>query len=73
MSWLIEVDGPSCIGSGMCVGMASEHFELRDGVSRPLRSQVEPADEIVDAAESCPVEAITVRDAESGAVIAPEP
>lgn len=73
MSWLVEVDGDTCIGSGMCVGTASEHFELRDGISCPLHTEVDPSDDVVDAAESCPVEAITVRDAESGAVLAPEP
>lgn len=72
MSWLIEVDRRACIGSGMCAGTAPEHFELRDGCSHPLRSPVRPADEVRDAAESCPVEAITVQDAESGEIVAPE-
>ena len=72
MSWSIEVDANTCIGSGMCAGVAPEHFELVDGYSTPLQDQVEPADEVVDAAESCPVEAILVKQTATGKVIAPE-
>lgn len=69
MSWLIEVDGDSCIGSGMCVGSAPDHFDLEDGISCPLRPEVEPADEVLEAAESCPVEAIRVRDSKTGEAV----
>lgn len=72
MSYLIDVDGDTCIGSGICVGTAPEHFELRNGVSCALRTEVQQAEEVLDAAESCPVEAITVRDAGTGRVLAPE-
>jgi ferredoxin len=72
MSWLIEIDADSCIGSGMCVGSAPDYFELQEGFSCPLHAEVEPSDEVVDAAESCPVEAITIRDADTGKVLAPE-
>ncbi|MGJ7907122.1 ferredoxin [Actinopolyspora sp. H202] len=73
MSWQVEVDGETCIGSGMCAAIAEEHFQLVDGVSRPLRTDIDPEDDVVDAAESCPVEAIRVRDAQSGRTLAPEP
>ncbi|NHD18465.1 MULTISPECIES: ferredoxin [Actinopolyspora] len=72
MSWRIEVDGGTCIGSGMCSAIAEGYFELVDGVSQPVRAEVDPADDVVDAAESCPVEAITVREADSGRKLAPE-
>ncbi|GAA0531785.1 ferredoxin [Saccharopolyspora subtropica] len=72
MSWSVEVDAGTCIGSGMCAGVAPDHFELVDGYSRAKRAEVEPADEVVDAAESCPVEAILVKETGSGKVIAPE-
>ncbi|MDA3626716.1 ferredoxin [Saccharopolyspora oryzae] len=72
MSWSIEIDANTCIGSGMCAGVAPDHFELEEGYSVAKESQVEPADEVVDAAESCPVEAILVKDVESGRVVAPE-
>lgn len=72
MSWSIEIDANTCIGSGMCAGVAPEHFDLVDGYSTALKDQVEPADEVVDAAESCPVEAILVKEVGTGEVIAPE-
>ncbi|MGP4016350.1 ferredoxin [Saccharopolyspora sp. 5N708] len=72
MSWSIEVDSNACIGSGMCVGVAPEHFDLVDGFSCAKQATADPADEVVDAAESCPVEAILVKDTETGRVIAPE-
>ena len=71
MSWSIEVDEDSCIGSGMCVGSAPDHFGLETGVSKPVQARIEPADEVEEAAESCPVEAITIRDTGTGQVIAP--
>ncbi|MFC7342207.1 ferredoxin [Saccharopolyspora griseoalba] len=72
MSWSIAVDDQTCIGSGMCAGVAPDHFELVDGYSQAKKDRVEPSDDLVDAAESCPVEAILVRDVESGKVVAPE-
>jgi len=70
--WHLAVDRDTCIGSGMCAGIAPELFTLADGISVPLRSPAPPDPAAVDAAESCPVEAITVRDAADGRVIAPE-
>jgi ferredoxin len=72
MSWRIEIDGETCIGSGICAGSAPDHFALVDGVSCARAAEVEPADEVLDAAESCPVEAIAVTDAATGEVLAPE-
>lgn len=73
MSWLIDVDGQTCIGSGICAGTAPDNFELVDGVSHAKHSEIEQSDAVVDAAESCPVEAILVKDAGSGETVAPEP
>lgn len=72
MSWLVEVDTESCIGSGMCAGTAPDHFELVAGVAQAKNSPVEPDEDVVDAAESCPVEAILVKEAASGEVVAPK-
>ncbi|GAA2671796.1 MULTISPECIES: ferredoxin [Actinosynnema] len=69
--WSVEVDRDTCIGSGMCAAIAAGHFRLDDGRAAPLASPVEPADDVVDAAESCPVEAILVRD-QGGEVVAPQ-
>ncbi|MGK5441906.1 ferredoxin [Micromonospora sp. URMC 105] len=70
--WRVFVDPTRCIGSGICAGAAPTHFLLVDGLSRPLAERIAPADEVLDAAESCPMEAIIVSDVE-GSRIAPEP
>ncbi|GAA0233038.1 hypothetical protein GCM10009527_031970 [Actinomadura nitritigenes] len=72
MTWLIEVDGRTCIGSGICAGTAPGHFAVVDGTSRPVRDEAEPDDRALDAAESCPVEAITIRAEGTGEVLAPQ-
>jgi ferredoxin len=71
VSWQIAVDVKECIGSGMCAGTAPEHFRLIKGTSSPIQENAEPDEAILDAANSCPVEAITVRDAADGTLIAP--
>ncbi|MFV2109004.1 ferredoxin [Micromonospora sp. LOL_015] len=71
-SWQVSVDGQRCVGTGICAGTAPGHFSLVDGVSRPAASDIDPADTVVDAAESCPVEAILVRDSD-GTPLAPLP
>ena len=50
----------SCIGCGTCVGVAPDVFEMNDeGLSSVIGDDVDSAKE---AAESCPVEAIEVKD-----------
>ncbi|GIJ79037.1 ferredoxin [Micromonospora phaseoli] len=68
--WRIEVDARRCIGSGSCVGMAQAHFRMESGLATPIAAAVEPTETVIDAAESCPVEAIAVRD-DDGVLIAP--
>ncbi|GGM53298.1 hypothetical protein GCM10011608_42730 [Micromonospora sonchi] len=68
--WRIEVDARRCIGSGSCVGMAPTHFRMESGRATPTAAAVEPTETVIDAAESCPVEAIAVRD-DDGILIAP--
>ncbi|TDC75737.1 ferredoxin [Micromonospora sp. KC606] len=70
--WRVFVDPTRCIGSGICAGAAPTHFVLVDGLSRPVNEQIDPADAVLDAAESCPMEAIIVSDV-AGGRIAPEP
>jgi len=71
-AWRLAVDGDTCIGSGMCAGIAPDLFTLSNGVSRAEPNPIAPDPAAIDAAESCPVEAITVRDAADGHLIAPE-
>ncbi|MGW3615980.1 ferredoxin [Micromonospora arida] len=71
-AWRIGVDTSRCIGTSICAGTAPEHFRLVGGLSAPLADVVAPADVILDAADSCPVEAITVHDASDDRLIAPQ-
>lgn len=68
--WTVRVDRDACLGSGICAGTAPEHFRLEDGRSRPVEERVPPDDRVVDAADLCPAEAITVSDA-AGRRLAP--
>ena len=69
--WRLAVDTTLCIGAGACAG-TSAHFRMtQDGHAEP-RKLVIAADETArDAAECCPVEAITVSDTSTGELIAP--
>jgi ferredoxin len=69
--WKLAVQAETCVASGMCAAMAPKHFILDGPHSRPLLDETDPDDDVIDAAESCPVEAITVRDAATGELIAP--
>jgi len=51
--------------------MAEHVFQFDGRKSRAVRDTVEPEDAITDAAECCPMEAITVRD-QAGNLIAPQ-
>ncbi|WP_326614195.1 ferredoxin [Streptomyces scopuliridis] len=59
------------MGSGMCAGMAPDHFTLEGDRARPLAGSVVPHEAVLDAADSCPAMAITVVD--GGREIAPRP
>ncbi|KAB7833782.1 ferredoxin [Streptomyces mobaraensis] len=70
--WRIEVDRNVCAGTGLCLGTASRHMRLDNGRARPVAEVVDPDPSVADAADTCPMEAITVRDAATGEVLAPE-
>jgi ferredoxin len=64
---VVRVDHDTCIGSAICAGTAPARFTLgADRKSSPVAEQSEFDELIVDAAASCPMEAITVLDAETG-------
>lgn len=63
----ISVDQAKCVGSTTCINTAQQTFALDDsGKSSVVNAQGDPEATIIEAAESCPVGAITVEDAESG-------
>ncbi|MFH7340332.1 ferredoxin [Streptomyces sp. KHY 26] len=65
MNWQLRVDPGHCIGSGMCAGAAPDLFTLDGDRSHPVREHLPDGDErALDAADICPMRAITVRDAD---------
>lgn len=70
--WHVEVDRDICIGSGMCVGSAPAEFQLDEARrSRPVEQERDPSETVLAAAESCPVEAISITLADSGEAVFP--
>jgi ferredoxin len=69
--WRVDVDRSLCAGTGLCAGTAPAHFRLVDGVSAPLQSSTAAEDQVLDAAMSCPMEAISIRDTATGQALAP--
>lgn len=69
--WRVRVDD-ACIASGSCQAIAPDRFALgTDHHAYPLTPVVEPDEAVLDAAASCPVEAITITDLDTGAVVDP--
>jgi ferredoxin len=60
-----KVDRDVCIGSAMCVATAPDVFDLDDeGLSYVMDPEAGDEDLLRDAAEGCPVQAITLEDDE---------
>jgi ferredoxin len=69
--WRLAV-AETCIGSGSCTGVAPGHFVLGpDHRSHPVTAEVAPDGSVLDAAASCPVEAISIVELATGAAIEP--
>jgi len=63
----------TCISSGYCRNSAPEVFGTGpDRKSTVKTTPVEESDDLWEAMESCPVEAISARDVASGDVVFPE-
>ncbi|ATW47333.1 ferredoxin [Streptomyces xantholiticus] len=69
--WELSVERTHCQGSGVCVSLAPGHFTLRDGRADPVQRLVEAEEAILEAAETCPMEAVFVRGSTSGRQLAP--
>jgi ferredoxin len=69
---VIEIDRELCYGFGDCVASAPDVFELDDDekavVADPNGASRE---DLADAAENCPVMAITIREASTGEQVFP--
>ncbi len=57
-----KVDKDACTGCGLCADACPEVFEIDDDVAKVIADPVPAANEAScrEAAESCPVEAITI-------------
>lgn len=70
--WHVEIAVDICIGSGSCVSRAPEAFELDQRRQSCVKhALVAPSADVLDAAEICPVEAITIRDETTGQWVFP--
>ncbi|MER6914298.1 ferredoxin [Streptomyces sp. NPDC000594] len=70
--WHIEVDRGVCIASGMCAGTAPDGFRLDEArQAHPSAADTDASEALLDAAENCPVEAITITLAGSGVPVFP--
>jgi ferredoxin len=68
MTYIPMIDESSCIAQGDCVELVPEVFQLDD---RAKVVGTGPDDLILVAASECPVGAISVIDAETGAQVYP--
>ncbi|GHD98245.1 ferredoxin [Streptomyces alanosinicus] len=70
--WHIEVDRSVCIGSAQCVHHAPDDFSLDAArQSHPAAPDTDANEPILQAAESCPVEAILITLRDSGEAVFP--
>ncbi|WP_225821040.1 ferredoxin [Streptomyces naphthomycinicus] len=70
--WHIEVDRSVCIGSAQCLHHAPDGFRLDSArQSHPVRPDTDAAEQLLAAAESCPVEAIVITLLGSGEAVFP--
>ncbi|MEG3626457.1 ferredoxin [Streptomyces poriticola] len=70
--WRVETDRTVCIGSAQCVHHAPDGFRLDSGrQSRPVGPETDADERVLEAAESCPVEAITITLLGSGEPVFP--
>ncbi len=69
--WRVTVDQRLCVSSGLCAAMAGQWFEITTQGTRTVQDELDPDNDVIDAAEGCPVSAITVVNAADGTVLAP--
>jgi ferredoxin len=71
--WKINVDIRRCVGSGVCTGAAPMYFTIGDGhKSQPYVAVVDPDEKVLDAAFTCPMEAIMITETGSRRRVFPD-
>lgn len=64
--WTVQIDA-RCMGAGLCLGIAGEPFRPNaEQRLRPRTVVVDAGVDVVDAAETCPVQAISVLGSPAG-------
>ena len=70
--WHVEVDRSLCIGSAQCLHHAPGGFHLDAArQSRPTAPDMDANERVLEAAECCPAEAITITLGGSGEAVFP--
>ncbi|CUW28178.1 MULTISPECIES: ferredoxin [Streptomyces] len=70
--WHVEVDRSVCIGSAQCLHHAPDAFRLDSArQSHPVEPDTDASEQVLEAAESCPVEAIAISLPGSGEAVFP--
>ena len=70
--WHVEVDRSLCIGSAQCLYHAPDGFRLDAArQSRPTAPDMDANERVLEAAECCPAEAITITLGGSGEAVFP--
>ena len=68
----VTVDHDLCVGNAMCPHLAPKTFSLNDDrQSQVIDPDGDTRENVLEAAEACPVSAITVLDAETGEQLFP--
>lgn len=58
----IKINFEDCIGCGVCAELSPEHFKLDEAKGTSSVINAEPSSSAKEAADSCPVNAITITD-----------
>jgi ferredoxin len=68
----VRVDHTACVGNAMCETIATKSFRLNENrQSEAIEPLGDGEAAILEAAENCPVSAISVEDAETGEQLFP--
>ena len=68
----VSVNQELCVGNAVCVRISPKVFALNDRrQSQAVNPEGDSSEAVLQAAETCPVGAITVRDADTGEQLFP--